>query len=400
MSIVVLEKPMPKISKPDWLNKISELKEISDVLMSKNFKLLNDSHKLRNNTDITLCWNTEHTNKSIVESQTQLLKWKNSIQEYYKKLEKEVTILKSEKNLSERILEFLHINFSVINHCMSIRDERGGSDLCYDIADIELKNEKNMLESMKKELTEKCYVAWEQICNLENLCIKVAEDIENKNRSITINSELFKDLKHISLKPDPLRIPNDFIEYEMWLQLCNNLKLKIETELNYSKMLRETMYVFREKIKNDIRAQNDEVNLTLRAKIFETEKLKNELYWQKLKMEGEKEKLLKEIENLEIAVDSKLYLKQLAETKCEQKLYRISSERCIDKTTHELHKEIFELNYTTRLLTAKLQKTREMFHILTRHINLIDEELKNKTHALSTEQKCLQYRSTHLQEQR
>lgn len=47
--------------------------------------------------------------------------------------------MKNEKQLTEEVLEFLNLNFTVTNHCLRIRDERGGTDLCYDIAYVELK---------------------------------------------------------------------------------------------------------------------------------------------------------------------------------------------------------------------------------------------------------------------
>lgn len=75
---------------------------------------------------------------------------------------------------------------------------------------------------------------------------------------------------------------DSFISYEKWLQQCNSIKRRIENELINSKKLRETMYVPRDKTKNDVRAQNDNVNYALRKRIFDTERIKNELEWQKL----------------------------------------------------------------------------------------------------------------------
>lgn len=48
--------------------------------------------------------------------------------------------MKEEKELTEQVLEFLNLNFTITNHCLTIRDERGGADYCYDVASIELKN--------------------------------------------------------------------------------------------------------------------------------------------------------------------------------------------------------------------------------------------------------------------
>lgn len=70
-------------------------------------------------------------------------------------------------------------------------------------------------------------------------------------------------------------------KYEKWLQQCNYIKRRIENELVSSKKLRETMYIPRVKTKNDLRAQNDSVNRGLKRRIYDTEKMKYELEWQK-----------------------------------------------------------------------------------------------------------------------
>lgn len=71
--------------------------------------------------------------------------------------------------------------------------------------------EKLTLENLKKMLTEICQIAWEQINKLEELRINVAEDLDNKNNTISIDTrllEMTKDSTNITLKPDPLRVPN------------------------------------------------------------------------------------------------------------------------------------------------------------------------------------------------
>lgn len=71
---------------------------------------------------------------------TEIIRWKNVIEICYKNVQKEIEDIKNEKEQTEKVLEFLNLNFTITNHCISIRDERGGADLCYDIVSIELKN--------------------------------------------------------------------------------------------------------------------------------------------------------------------------------------------------------------------------------------------------------------------
>lgn len=75
-------------------------------------------------------------------------------------------------------------------------------------------------------------------------------------------------------------------------------------------------------------------------------------------MMADKEKFLKEIENLENALDRKLNSKKLVETRCEERLYRIGSELCLDQTTIGLRKEWLELDNTIQILTDKLNQTK------------------------------------------
>lgn len=67
MSIVTFEKPVSKVAEADWYYKVSELKESCDNYRANAFELRNESHKLRNETDITTYWGTHHTNSKIID---------------------------------------------------------------------------------------------------------------------------------------------------------------------------------------------------------------------------------------------------------------------------------------------------------------------------------------------
>lgn len=65
MSIVTFEKPVTRVAETDWYYKIYQLKESCDDHRSNVFKLRNESHQIRNNTDITTYWSTHQTNSAI-----------------------------------------------------------------------------------------------------------------------------------------------------------------------------------------------------------------------------------------------------------------------------------------------------------------------------------------------
>lgn len=68
------------------------------------------------------------------------------------------------------------------------------------------------MEKWKNVLADICHTAWEQINILEELLTNVANDLDMKNNTICIDTELLgmtKDSKNISLKPDPIRVPKE-----------------------------------------------------------------------------------------------------------------------------------------------------------------------------------------------
>lgn len=72
--------------------------------------------------------------------------------------------------------------------------------------------------------------------------------------------------------------------YESWGDHCRYIKLLADNELADTYKLREALFVSRERARNDMRAQRDCVDFTLRKRIFETQKSRNELQWQQLKV--------------------------------------------------------------------------------------------------------------------
>lgn len=74
------------------------------------------------------------------------------------------------------------------------------------------------------------------------------------------------------------------IPYEAWQEHSRHNKLKADNEISASGRLREAMYSLREKTRNDLQAQHDATDYGLRRRIYETQREKNELQWQRQKV--------------------------------------------------------------------------------------------------------------------
>lgn len=116
---------------------------------------------------------------------------------------------------------------------------------------------------------------------------KLKIDIEDKREAEDIDSEqlaLNKDSALVTYKVDPLRVPRNSCTYNGWMENCKELKQLTEKELKESYNIRESLFVSREKTKNLLIAQQEKTELTIRRRIFETQRQRNEIQWQKTKV--------------------------------------------------------------------------------------------------------------------
>jgi tektin-2 len=88
----------------------------------------------------------------------------------------------------------------------------------------------------------------------------------------------------VTYKVDPLRVPRNSCTYNGWLENCKELKLLTEVSLKEGRLTRESLLVAREKTKNLLYAQQEKTEQTIRRRIFETQRQRNELQWQKTKV--------------------------------------------------------------------------------------------------------------------
>lgn len=170
-------------------------------------------------------------------------------------------------------------------------------------------------------------------------------------------------------------------------------KLLADSELEDTYKLREALFVVRERARNDMLAQRDRVDFTLRKRIYETQRARNELEWQLLKMCDEMERVLKEIQILDEALQAKVDARKLCETRLENRSYRPGIELSRDEPELGLKDEVMQLRQTQQDLTDKINCAKATYNALEDQKVLIDRDLHNKCHSLMTDIRCLDLRA-------
>ncbi|KAI5737324.1 hypothetical protein M8J76_012338 [Diaphorina citri] len=368
-SIVSLEKPKPKVADSDWHAKIFQLRHSCDTRRQYAFNLKNEARQI-----------------------TEISRWKDALDKCQSQIEKEIQQLSEEKSLTEREIELYNLNFTVVNECLTLRDEKTSNDLCRDAVERELNAELRTLETFKKIFTAKVQEAWEQINRLQDIRYKILCDINDKEEAVSIDSHclgLDKHSANITLKHNALKSPQSQIPHEAWLENARYLKQRGESEVSASKKLRESIVLPRDQSHNELCTQNEQTNYAMRKRIYETMKIRNELEWQKTVLIPDKEKLHAEVRQLEINIEDLDRKLKLAETRAEARLYRPGLELVRDEPYEGLTGEVLSLRNMLRQMTDKLAAARSAVNSLDDQLTIIQLELQTKTQVLDVETRCL-----------
>ncbi|KAG5679031.1 hypothetical protein PVAND_008632 [Polypedilum vanderplanki] len=394
-SVVTFEKPLQHLSLNDWNLRIAQLRNNSETKRLDSFNLRQISRNLRNESTIESFWSTYFNNDRFSDRVAEIDRWRQTMIECFNRVQKEIKALQEEKELTEKALEAQITPLIVVSECVSQRDVRLPKELTFDSVDEELQNELCIVESNKRLLRDQCQAAWNKLNELIEVRFKLNIDIEDKREAQDIDSELMalnKDCSSITYKVDPLRVPRNSCTYNGWLENCKELKLLSDKEIKESYLIRESLFVAREKTKNLLHTQQEKTEHTIRRRIFETNRQKNELQWQKTKTIEELEKVAREINDLHETLRVKDNCLKLAETRLETRTNRSGMELALDSVYEGLCDEVMNLREIRKVLKEKILNAKAMHNNLEALINKLDQDLQNKEHSLATDVKGLDMR--------
>ncbi|XP_060802216.1 tektin-B1 [Amyelois transitella] len=395
-SVVTFEKPLPHLSLSDWDARLYGLQVTSDTRRADAFDLRYSANQLRNETKIKTDWDSYHNNNRLRARVYEIEQWRSTIQELLDRLDREMASLKEEKASTERELEQLNMPLLVCSECLSNRDGRRSSELTYDLADTELKKELCVTESNKKMLIDRCQSAWEKINKLEVVKFKLQLDLKDKNEALQIDKDMLsldKDCANITYKTDSLKTPKRMITNQQWIDKCEATKKMALDELADTLRLREALFVARGRARNALRAQTDVTNYMLRRRIYDTQRARNELQWQKMKMEENMDKLNNEIKTMGEQFADKVNALKVAETRLETRGYRPGIELASDEADIGLKEEVRNLRETIRQLQEKLDCAKATYNALEGTSIQIAIDLNDKEATLETDIRALEMRA-------
>ena len=155
-SVVTFEKPLQHLSLNDWNLRISQLRNNSETKRLDAFSLRQGSRNLRNESTVESFWSTYYNNERFSDRVAELDRWRQTMIECYKRIDKEIKMLENEKEVTEKSLEAQITPLIVVSECISQRDVRLVNELTLDSVDDELNRELCIVESNKRLLRDQC----------------------------------------------------------------------------------------------------------------------------------------------------------------------------------------------------------------------------------------------------
>ncbi|KAM3958552.1 tektin-B1-like [Aphomia sociella] len=394
-SIPVFEKSHPRLSVLDWSRNIQRLQNEARVRRFESYQLRQRANQLRNETSITTRWDNCVNNELLRDRIFEVQSWKEKQRFTRENVRDEIRALKEEKNATELHLESLQLPLMVSSQCLSNRNQRVPPELTRDQLGEELNKELHTIENHKRVLTDVCHMGWEKIKELTNVFCRLEREIQNKDDALELEYHvkyIDRESSDISYKLDPTRITPDTMSEKSYVDCIENTIKIAEQLMSESKALRETMFKAREQAKNQMYAQSQHVEMIMRRRVYDIQRAKNEMEWQKYKLESNLQKTDREIESLRAAVADKINPTKLVETRLETRTRRPLLERVEDKPMRGLIEEYERVHTSTNLLEKKLEDALKTYHGMYSHHQRVMKDLQYKNQALETDRRLIEIR--------
>ncbi|KPI97159.1 Tektin-B1 [Papilio xuthus] len=394
-SIPVFEKPHPKVTVLDWTRNIQRLQNEARVRRFESYELRQRANQLRNETSVTTYWDNYMNNELLRDRIFEVQSWREKQRFTRECVRDEIRVLREEKNSTELLLEYLQVPLMVVSQCFSNRDQRVPPELTTDQLGEELRKELHIIENSKRVLTDVCHMGWEKIKELQNVFCRLDREIQNKDETLQLEynvKDLNRECSNISYQLDPTRIPAESMSEESYVHCIENTIKFANQLMTESKELRETMFKSREQAKNQMYAQSQEVEMFMRRRVYDIQRARNEMEWQKSKLETNLQKVDREIECLRAAVADKINPTKLVETRLEMRTRRPVLERVQDKPMRGLIEEYERVHTSSNLLEKKLEEALTTYHGMYNHYQRVIKDLEYKNQALETDRRLIEIR--------
>lgn len=213
LTTAINHKPVVRFNPSDWHTNKHAISSDAEKTRNVSFNVRQEGRYLNNETDNQTWWDTHDNNVRLSDRLDEIEEWRQILRYEIQDVDRELEAIRVTKNFCENMLNDMKVPLDVNIENHVTREGRLGIDLVRDEPAAELTNETKVIDSIKRNLHQKCQQAFEQIERLQEARQQLLNDLNDKNSSHAIDEENLALTKHsscISFKPNPLRIPKGY----------------------------------------------------------------------------------------------------------------------------------------------------------------------------------------------
>lgn len=389
--------PPPKFTPPEWHQsnqfkyKTAENQRItSEMLVDESDRLQEETHETGKRTQ-------RATKNKLDQRITDVKSWQDELNIKLTEMTNETNSLLEFRNRLARALEGTLEPQKVTQQCLIFREKRQGIDLVHDTAEVELLKEVDVIDGVQRLLKRNIEQATEQIRRNRSAMHYLSCDISDKGTSLNIDDScmsLNNNSNGIKLHPDHIRIEPKSVSQQGWRNFSNDNINKAECERVASTSLRGIIFSVLKTTCDDLKFQEKQVNLALEDRLTETKRAKDKLEDHRDKVVNEISEQKKNISELTKAIEDKLSLMMVAQTRLKERAQRPNVELCRDQAQYGLIDEVNEITMNVNRLKARVADAEREVVRLTRQKRILDEDIAVKANTIYLDEvKCGQVRS-------
>jgi len=395
MSKLIL--PPPKFIPPEWhqanqhkYNSAEQERISSERLIDESDRLVEEAHETAKRTQKKTDYNIDYRIQD-------LKKWKEELDRKLTELDNENDTLIHYRNRLNRALEACNEPLEITQACLVYRQSRAGIDLVHDNLEIELIKELEVIKGVQNLLKRDLEEATEQIRRNREEMFNLGEDIKDKASAINIDSHclsLHNNSGDIKLYPSKVRVEPNSTSPQNWRNFSNSNVKKAECERINSTTLRGIIDASLKTTCDDMKLQCKATNLALEDRVTETKRAKTLLENHLSKVNKEVGDQEKNISELTKAIEDKLSVMMVAQTRLNERSERPNVELCRDAVQYQLISEVNEITENVKRMKQRLTDSNRELVKLTRQQRILEEDIQVKTGTVYIDEvECGQVRS-------
>jgi tektin-2 len=388
-------KQTTKYQPSDWFTNGFAISTDAERQRDSSQQIRQESRFLRNETDNKTKWDQYDNTTRLADRIDAIRKWKELLEQTLHDLDIEIKKINDQKDQVEICLENKNIPNDVTSECLVIRESRRSIDNVEDAPEHELKKEYEIIDKAKKSLQQKIDEAFEQICLLQEARQQIIADLQDKNQAMGIDIDQYnlnEQSSNISFKPNPCRVPKGSTTPQQWDDFTRYNIERARAEMGSSQRLREAMHSTVHQTDNDLLAQKNAVDYSIKNRIHETQKALDELKWQKDNTEREIDAMERDINGIEMSIKAKIPTAKLAETRLENRTRRPGVDLCRDAPQYGLVDEVHQISATKSALQEKMKQMRHALDCLEKQLYRINADIAQKERSLELDRACVRTR--------